>query len=292
MKEKFNDSKGRGGPQDNNIERINIIIEEYAAKGIYCLSMRQLYYQFVSRNWLENKPSSVVAVENAAKHGRLRGQIDWEAIEDRGRNIIELPTWEDPSDRIQSVTSNYHEDYWITQEYRPEVWIEKQALVSLLEEIVCDEYHAPLYTCRGYDSLSQIYQTGKRFAKYFEQGYTPLILYLGDHDPSGVDISESDIRKRVSLFAGQPVEIRRLALNFDQTAGLPPNEVKLADSKASKYIAQYGYECWELDALPPEQLVDLVRQGLENLIHRAAWDAAVQREEVNRETLRQMAENL
>ena len=98
-----------------------------------------------------------------------------------------------------------------------------------------------------------MYAAGKRFARIIAQGQVPIVLQLVDHDPNGVDMTR-DIRERLAMFARQEIEVRRMALNLDQTAGLPPNFAKENDSRYADYVRQFGTtDCWELDALAPER---------------------------------------
>ena len=59
---------------------------------------------------------------------------------------------------------------------------------------------------------------------------------------------------------------------------LPPNYAKESDSRYEKYREQYGEECWELDALSPEDLHREVAQAVNAFVDRQLWDAAVKRE--------------
>jgi hypothetical protein len=292
MKEQFDFTPMRKSDRSDRIDKINLVIEEYAEKGIRSLTLRQLFYQFLTRGWHLNNERSYILLCEAAKIGRLHGLIDWDAIEDRSRSLIDFATWSSPADSISEAAECYREDYWARQRYRPEVWIEKQALIGIIEDVVQDEYRAPLYTPRGYDSISQIYEAGKRFAEHIANGQTPIILHLGDHDPSGIHMSV-DIKTRLSLFAGEDIEVRRLALNIDQVRKrkLDPNYAKMSDTRSPDYVRQFGKKCWELDALPPEVLVDLVRDGLQELIDDDEWESSKEHEASNCEKLNEMADD-
>jgi hypothetical protein len=145
---------------------------------------------------------------------RLAGRIDWDAIEDRTRNIHRSPSWDDPSEIVTACAAQYREDLWGDQCWRPEVWIEKDALVGVIEP-VCERYRVPFFACRGYTSQSEQYRAGKRFEGVQNKGQKPIVLHLGDHDPSGIDMTR-DNTDRLKMFAGEDVEVRRLALNMDQ----------------------------------------------------------------------------
>jgi hypothetical protein len=270
------------------IDEANEIIGEYRTLG-FILTLRQLFYQFVSRAALANTLAEYKRLGRTVTDARRAGRIDWGAIEDRTRNVRRLPTWDDPSEIINACASQYRESLWSPQPYRPEVWIEKDALIGVIEG-VSNEFRAPYFSCRGNVSESEMYAASKRFADHLEQGQVPVVLHLSDHDPNGLDMTR-DIRERLALFAPQEIEVRRLALNLDQTAALPPNFAKEKDSRYAAYVRQFGRDCWELDALSPDVISGLVRDALDGLIDAQAWAEAMASEEENRAVLIKASDN-
>ena len=113
------------------IQRANEIIAEYEAQG-FALTLRQLYYQFVARRLLENRQSEYKRLGSIINDARLAGLIDWDSIEDRTRELRSHAHWDDPSEIVAACASQYREDLWASQEHRPEVWIEKDALVGII----------------------------------------------------------------------------------------------------------------------------------------------------------------
>ena len=216
--------------------------------------------------------------------------IDWDALEDRTRNVRSLPTWDEPPEIIGACANQYREDIWSSQPYRPEVWIEKDALTGVIEG-VSEEFRVPWFSCRGNVSDRRCTLQANALRRIIAQGQVPLVLQLVDHDPTGLDMSR-DIRERLAMFARQEIEVRRLALNLDQTNGLPPNFAKESDSRFEDYVQQFGTtDCWELDALAPNVISGLVRAELESLIDRNAWASAIAAENDNRAVLAAAASN-
>ena len=191
------------------IEHANEIIAEYE-RGGFSLTLRQLYYQFVARRLIENTVSEYKRLGKIVNDGRLAGMIDWDGIEDRTRRLESYQSYLGPWEAVEMVAQSYCEDPWLSQNCRPEVWIEKDALIGVIES-VCSDYHLPHFACRGNVSQSELYAAGKRFASYIADGLTPVVLHLGDHDPNGLDMTR-DNRDRLRLFAGYDIEVRRLAL--------------------------------------------------------------------------------
>lgn len=269
----------------------NEIIEEYAAQG-YVLTLRQLYYQFVARDLIANRQSEYKRLGSVVADGRLAGLIDWDAIEDRGRTIHSPTTWTNPPAIINACAEQYKLDLWGDQEYRPEVWIEKEALLSIVQT-ACEPHRVPYFACKGYVSQSAMWAAGaKRLASYFHDGQTPVIIHLGDHDPSGIDMTR-DILERLDLFTGECVQIRRIALNFDQIQQYnpPPNPAKTTDSRFKSYVNKYGEESWELDALTPNVLVKMIQKEILSWRDKESWDILAQQEKDERETLLAIADN-
>jgi hypothetical protein len=248
------------------IEQANEIIEEYSAAG-YVLTLRQLYYQFVSRDLIKNTEREYKNLGNLISKGRLAGMIDWRAIEDRTRSLRYLPSWDSPAEIVRSSANQYHVDMWEGQDRRPEVWIEKEALAGVIAPI-CRELDVAYFACKGYVSQSEQWEAGVRIRQRVAQyDQDTVILHLGDHDPSGMDMTR-DNDDRLSMFSWEDVEVRRLALNMDQIEQYnpPPNPAKTTDARAASYIAHYGESSWELDALEPSVMVDMIRTEIESLI--------------------------
>lgn len=244
------------------IELINGVIEEYTDQG-YDLTLRQVYYQLVARGFIPNNERSYKNVGNLINDARLAGLIDWYAIQDRTRKIRRNSHWSSPQDIMGSVVYSYAIDTRLTQPIYTEVWVEKDALIGIVQDIA-SKLDVPCFSCRGYVSASEMWGAAQRFITQ-EHKERRVILHLGDHDPSGKDMSR-DIAERLELF-GADVEVQRIALNYDQIEEFspPPNPTKLTDSRAVGYIEQFGYSCWELDALEPRILTNLISTEVEAL---------------------------
>lgn len=252
------------------IDKANEIIAEYESQG-FALTLRQLYYQFVARDLIPNNMKSYKNLGSVVNDGRLAGLIDWNHITDRTRSLKSRSHWDDPADIISAVARSYHIDMWARQQYRPEVWIEKDALAGVIED-VCEELDVPYFSCRGYTSQSEMWVGAQRIATWAKKkSQTPVIFHFGDHDPSGKDMTR-DIVDRLELFMGG-VKLERLALNMDQVEKYspPPNPAKLTDSRASAYVAEFGDDSWELDALEPKVITDLIRRNVNKLKDKKIW---------------------
>lgn len=280
------------------IEKANQIIAGYATQG-YDLTLRQVYYQFISRNWFPdswidpktnsaNNDRSYDKLGSIISDARRAGKIDWEAIVDRTRNVRSPAAWAGPEEIVAACAKQFSIDFWKGQPYRPEVWVEKDALVGVLE-VACRPWHCAYFSCRGYTSDSEIWSAAQRLKGYATNNQTPIVFHLGDHDPSGVDMSR-DIKDRLNLFAGGlavPIEVKRIALNMDQVHQYnpPPNPAKTTDGRYTKYAEEYGTESWELDALDPDVIAALIETEMLAIVDQAEWAAAGERRAEGRRLL-------
>lgn len=289
---KYEDKKFTGATE-GTIQQAESIINKYRAQG-FSLTLRQVYYQFVSRGLIPNTEKSYKRLGNIISDARRAGRIDWSSIIDRTRNLKKESSWDTPQDILESARDSYHRDLWETQDVRVEVWIEKDALVGVIQGI-CKEMDLPYFSCRGYVSDSEMWSGGQRIARNDSKGQRTIVLHLGDHDPSGIDMTR-DITDRLELFSGRThgdeFEVRRIALSMEQIEelGPPPNPAKVTDSRYQSYSEQYGEESWELDALEPQYIIDLIKTEVEQLRDEEKWAEAVEEQEQERERIADVIE--
>lgn len=290
MHETFIEKKIRGAKSEL-IATANTIIQAYQEQNLQ-LTLRQLYYQFVARGFLANQQRNYKLLGEAVNDGRLCGLIDWNAIVDHTRNVHRNSHWSNPSNAVNAVAAQYQRDKWATQPRRVEIWIEKEALLGVFEG-VCAANDCAYFCCRGYTGQSAMYEAAKRHEDYEHQDQQIKILHFGDHDPSGIDMTR-DIQERLVLLSNHSdIEVIRVALNMDQIEEFdpPPNPAKLTDTRADKYVAKFGNESWELDALEPGVLQDLVQDHIDQHREHALWDKAVKQEQAERKLLKKTSEH-
>ena len=272
------------------IDAMNEIIARYLDQG-YDLSLRQLYYRLVAANIVPNTEQSYKRVGSILSDARL---VDWGAIVDRGRELVANSHWETAESIVRACAQQFQLDKWEAQPYHVEVMVEKQALEGVLEP-VCRKLDTGFMANKGYSSSSAMYEAGRRLADKMSFGKNIAIIYLGDHDPSGIDMTR-DVEERLRLFSeyadcyegeGLAFEVVRVALNMPQIDQYkpPPNPAKLTDSRCEGYIQRYGSKCWELDALEPNVLADLVESAVLQFRDDDLWEEAVARERRARQVL-------
>lgn len=271
------------------INTANKIIADYQAQG-YRLTLRQLYYQFVSRDIIPNSERSYKNLGAAISDGRLAGMIDWSAIEDRVRVPKVCSEWSSIENIVESAIYAYRLPRWEGQDNYVELWVEKDALAGVLQPLA-QEFHVTLMVNRGYSSQSAMHEAAGRFHRYWDERKC-FLLYLGDHDPSGEDMVR-DIRDRLTMF-GTPVEVEKLALTMAQVEQYnpPPNPAKMSDSRAQAYVDQHGQYSWEVDALPPDVLAKLIRDRISDLVDQDLVDQIIAHENADKEALRKAAKRI
>jgi hypothetical protein len=267
MKQKFREIKFH---KKNLIllEKIREILQEYQEQGIK-VTLRQLYYQLVSRDIIPNQVKEYSKLSGLLTDARYNGNIDWDAIEDRVR-IPNIPsTFKDVNHLIKIARDSYQLDRWKNQKYHVEIWTEKDAISSVIQPLT-NEYQVTLCVNRGYSSASAMFESARRLrskvVKECEEwnGRTCIILYLGDYDPSGLDMVR-DIRERISEFTEMsdfkiiPIALTREQINQYKP---PPNPAKIKDPRAKWFIENYGNTSWEVDALRPEVLQKLIEKSI------------------------------
>jgi len=276
MKERFQDISFT--EQEGALIKVcNRIIDGYARQG-YDLSLRQLYYVLVTKNIIPNVPRSYEKLGALINEARMAGLVDWDMIVDRGRHAIVTRKFSGPGKAVSQLVKTFKLNRWIHQPFYIEVMAEKQALEGVLSP-VCSYWGITYSSNKGYSSASALYAAAKRLAKKAEAGKQVVVLYLGDHDPSGIDMTR-DIRDRLTMFSRLPIDVKRLALNMSQVQklNLPPNPAKMSDSRAPDYCAKFGNSSWELDAIPPRILSEIISRAVMRRLDDDAWKKDEKRE--------------
>jgi hypothetical protein len=282
------------------IHTADTILNSYSRQG-YQITLRTLYYQFIARDLFpeSRRDHTNGGTKNTEKNykwlgklisdARLAGLIDWNHLEDSGRSHHGGDFgFSSPEAMIEMYAPNYGITHWNGQSHYVEVWVEKQALESVVER-PCSTWRVPYFACKGYVSQSSMHEAANRIKRF--KGRTCTIIHLGDHDPSGIDMSR-DIQDRMMMF-GCNVEVQRIALNMDQVEQYnpPPSPAKITDSRAADYIANYGDDSWELDALEPSVLDALITEEITSRLNMDLWNEREAQEEEERRVLVALTDN-
>lgn len=314
------------------IEQMDTIIDEYQQQGLR-LTARQLYYQFVSRDLIPNKDTEYKKLTALLTDARYAGMLDWDAIEDRGREPSTPSEFENLEELTEAALHSYRLPRWKGQDKYVELWVEKQALAGVLAPIA-REFHATLMVNKGYSSASAMKESAERIKRkvildqdrYKEIQASlhetraiygkdsgefkdltatlgqelidhvllkPVILYLGDHDPSGEDMVR-DIGDRLREFNVARLSVEKVGLTIAQVHQYnpPPNPAKITDPRATAYIEKFGEHSWEVDALPPNVLTRLIRAAFAKHIDKSKLATIKAQEESDKTRLREAVAEL
>lgn len=260
------------------------VVNEILSQYDFPLTVRQIYYRLISDpyNLFPNTRSYYKSFDRMLVKAREEEKIDEDKIEDRTRQVIggeEDVSNKTPEEYLQNRLSRlsnswvwYDLKMWTSQEDQLEVWVEKDALAEVVNR-AANPYRVTVFPSRGFSSYTKIKEGLKRFRKYtLPDNKFAYILHLADHDPSGL-IMTQDLITRLTKYGGSFISVKRIGLNINQVRefNLRPNPVKIADSRAAEYIREYGKDCWELDALPPDELQRIITKKIEEFIDKKAW---------------------
>jgi len=272
------------------IEQANAIIAEYQAAG-YQLTLRQLYYQFVARDLLANTMANYKSLGRNMTKARMGGLVSWDALHDNNRDARRRLIQPSQVGTFCDLPGRLAVDLWSDQDAYIEVWVEKDALSNVISK-PANKWGVTYLACKGFLSSSEMHEAAKRFAIQRDiYGKRCVLIHLGDHDPSGLDMTR-DNATRLQIMRTD-VEVHRIALNMDQVHeyGPPPNPAKTTDSRYAGYVEDYGEESWELDALEPAVIDSILSDKIESLCDVDLWDARCRVEDERRDILRLIEAN-
>jgi len=262
------------------VDATNKIFHQYTVR----LTVRQIYYRLISPPFqlFANKMSNYKGFDKILTRAREKGDVDWRRIEDRSRTTIGGDSgFENPESFMETTLrvmkdlwEGYSRPAWRDQSQYVEVWVEKDALATLVSNIA-NGYNVLTYPSRGYSSFTRVKEAIEdRFNEVSEERGI-IIIHLTDHDPSGLDMTK-DLEKRFSKYMedAERVTMHRVALTLDQIKkfNLASNPTKIADPRSADYLLAIGDQCWELDALPPDELEQIIKRAINRFIDTDAWD--------------------
>jgi hypothetical protein len=216
------------------------------------------------------------------KEARERGMIPWEWIVDETRELERVPSWDDPSEYADTVIRSYRRDYWKQQPVRVEVWSEKGTVRGVCSPVL-NKYGVGFRVLHGFSGATTIYDVSQN-----DDRRPLIILYIGDYDPSGLCMSDVDLPDRFKRYGGDHVEIKRIALLPEHLMELPsfPASDKKKDTRYGWFVRRYGGQCWELDALDPNALRNMVEAAILKQIEPVAWARCKVVEHAERESIK------
>jgi hypothetical protein len=263
------------------IEAADRVLREYHAH--WPLTVRQIYYRLVGAYGYPKTEAFYGTLCHHLANARRARVIPFSAVRDDGVTTVEMQHFNDEEHfkrHLRQLGERYTRNKLAGQDLHMEVWCEAAGMIFQLAD-VAHEYSVNVYSSSGFDSLTAKKRLTDRICDIFKH---TVILHLGDYDPSGESIFESaaeDVTAFVQAdWPGIDVVFRRVALTEDQVEeyGLPTAPPKSTDSRSRSWS---GETC-QLEALPPDQIADLLRSRIEDVINHDRLAADLQREVVER----------
>ncbi len=249
------------------------------------VTLRQLYYQLVARQSIENRDSAYKRLSELTAQGRRDGTFP--DLTDETRGIVQPYADVSVSNALQTTAGIYRLDRTLGQDVSIYLGVEKRGIVQQLRQWFGDDLGLPILPLGGYCSQSFVDEIRAHVQR---QGRPAVLLYAGDHDPSGWDIPR-DFVERTDCWK----EVRRIALTPEQVEhyGLPEAPGKPEDPRGTGFVARFGRLVQvEVDALPPETLRGLYADAIADFWDTSRYNAVCAVEARDRARLQQIADEL
>jgi hypothetical protein len=269
------------------VDAIMSVLDEVDGK----ISTRQMYYQLALRGIVKPKQVGYDQVQRLLVRLRWKGFIPPSRICDRTRRKHQRSSWDGLADILKNTEEQYRRDYWADQPEVVYIGLEKQALEGVVAD-VCDKYGVGLFVCRGYPSYSLLYDWAEEIRFWNHQGKEVNIFYLGDFDPTGVDIDRA-IEEALRKFGAKDFFFERIGIfgeDIDRYNLLPLPIKK--EARAQKFMEQHGTRAAELDALPPRELRRRIEDAITSCIDQDRWERMEAIEAQEQITLRKFVSTL
>jgi hypothetical protein len=247
------------------------------------ITIRHLFYRLVGLGVIEKNERAYKSLCQHLSRWRKSGEVPYDAFSDSTRWRIKPQMFGSMAEALTLTRETYRRNLWATQPWYVEVWVEKDAIAGVIDDVT-GAWGVPLFVCRGFASLSSLYEAAQTFKKNQAKGKSPFIIHLGDYDPSGhaaADAIERTLREDLQCYG---VTFQRFAIIEEQIEefNLPTRPTKQSDSRARNW---QGSECVELDSMPPQELRTIVKNAITMLIDKDEWQALKRIEREEQETL-------
>lgn len=263
----------RNGDWDSILAEAKSIVTRFDTP----VTLRQLHYQLVAMEMIRNTKSEYTQLSSRSAQARRDGWFP--ELLDRTRRIVQPAFWTSPEGAQATLREQYRRDRTEGQDVSIYLGVEKNGMVEQLSQWFGHELGLPILPCGGYSSESFERKINTHAAG---DGRESVLLYGGDFDASGEDI-ERNLRKHTDFDY-----FHRIALTAEQVEEfkLPAALGKETDTRAKGFTEKYGQNVQvELDALPPDILRALFQEALAEYWDEDAYEAVLERETAERETL-------
>lgn len=275
--------RGRAKATLDLIETCREIIEQTKP-----ISIRGVCYRLLAAGAIDSmEKGNTQKVSRVLVGARERGEIPWQWIVDDTREILGFGECLDLEQYADRIERQYRRDFWAHQPRMVVLVSEKSTVMGILNPVLA-HYGITHLSAHGFNSATAIYD----LAGWADGDRPHHFLYVGDHDPSGMFMSEVDLPERLRRYGAEDFHIERIALTAEDLPSLPSFAAKKTDSRYDWYRKRYGRRAWELDALDPNDLRDRVARAIARYIDPVDWERHNLVEAAQRETVRTIAQRL
>jgi hypothetical protein len=243
-------------------------------------TVRGVFYRAVSYGLVpKDEARGYGTVQRRILAMRRAGRIPYDRIADGSRWRIKPTPWTSMDEMLDDAAASYRRALWHDQPVYVELWIEKDAVASVVNSVT-DRWDVPLLVARGYPSETFLHST----AQQLKQTHKPCVIYqLGDHDPSGVGAWEHTQRKLREFAPDVDITFQRIAVTPDQIDEyqLLTRPTKRSDPRAK----HWNGNSVEVDAIPPSALRQLVERHVLSHMDRDTYFSLRATEKAEREQL-------
>lgn len=226
-----------------------------------------------------NSPKCYKLLTDVLVRLRLSGVVAMEAISDETRNVFHPNVFGTTrafvDEQLAELFMGYSRDLLQSQVNYHVVIAEKLTIEGTIRP-VCEQFAMPFITTRGFVSLPPRAELARRFK---QSGRDTLVLIgISDFDPSGQSILESFVRSMRDDFGIKSVEMVKAALTEAQVSEfrlVPRMTAKSGDSRRAGFVEQFGDDVFELEALRPRDLQDVLRRTIEGVLDTEAFNREV-----------------
>jgi len=253
-------------------------------------TVRGIMYAVVSAGMLpDTGERSYGRIQRILNVLRKKRAIPFSWIVDNIRSTEKPSSWSGIADFADTVRDAYRRDFWASLPDYVVVIVEKDTVAGRIAPVT-REYDVPLHPLRGYSSTSFAFA----IADEWRQINKPIhVYYIGDHDPSGRQI-ETSIRCALEEYSGKTFTWTRLAVepqHFEQFK-IIPLEPKKRDTRYKRFVAEYGPRCAEVEAIPADELRNMVAKAIERHIPAGEWDRLKSIEAQERDSWHQLIDRV
>lgn len=273
--------RGLGAKSRRILETAIPVVEDGAP-----MTVRGVAYKLLVRGVIPSMArEEVQKVSRLLVYAREHGLIPWGHIVDESREVHRVPSWDNIEDFSWAIEDSYRKDFWTTQPYSLQVWSEKSTVGGVIRPVT-DQWGIPFMSVHGFGSATVVHSLATMSARDPRE---VIVLYVGDHDASGMHMSQVDLPERIARYGGK-VTIRRIALTAADVPSLLTHAANKKDPRWAWYQKQYGDQVWELDAMDANTLRERIGRAIPSYIDEEAWGRMMVVEEAEKRSVRQVAE--